>query len=88
MPDIVPNVSDQPQAPNHLRFALAVLGIIAILCVGAGAYLLVKGYQSGELFVGIVGSIAGAIAGMLSMRTQAPANQATNPVQVTETKAQ
>ncbi len=57
---------------SQLKFALVVLGIIAVLCVGAGTFLLWKGYQSGELFVGIVGSVAGAIAGMLSMRTSPP----------------
>lgn len=83
-------------APNsQLRFALSILGIIAVLCICAGTYLIVAGYQ-GELFIGIVGSIAGAIAGMLSMRSSSPTtasgavatevtNTQQNPVQVTET---
>lgn len=86
-------------ASSQLKFALAILGIVAVLCIAAGAFLLWKGYQSGELFVGIVGSIAGAIAGMLSMRNSHPTtasgavatevtNPTTNPVQVTETKSE
>lgn len=90
-------MTDTAPQSSQLHFALAVLGIIAILCVAAGAFLLWKGYQSGELFVGIVGSIAGAIAGMLSMRAPQPpttasgalatevTNSTTNPLPVTET---
>lgn len=92
---------NEPQPPpSQLRFALTVLAIIAILCICAGTYLLVTGYQSGELFVGIVGSIAGAIAGMLSMQRATPpkttesgaiatevTNQPSNPLPVTETAA-
>lgn len=64
-------MNETPPAPgqqSQLRFALAILGIIALACVSAGTYLLATGYQSGELLIGIVGSIAGAIAGMLSMQ--------------------
>lgn len=87
------------QAPqSQLRFALAILGIITTLCIAAGTFLLVKGYQSGELFVGIAGSSAGAIAGMLSMRQQGTpttssgavatevTNTGANPVNVTESE--
>lgn len=89
-------MNEQPPN-NQLRFALGILGIIAVLCIGAGTFLLFSGYQSGELFVGIVGSVAGAIAGMLSMRSSnqakttesgAIATEVTNtpdkPVQTTE----
>ena len=55
-------------APSQLRFALACLLLIAITCSAIGGFLLLKGFQSGELFVGIVGTIAGAMAGMISMR--------------------
>jgi len=54
--------------PNQLRFALACLLLIAITCSAIGGFLLDQGFQSGELFVGIVGTIAGAMAGMISMR--------------------
>ncbi len=87
---------DQAPQPSQLRFALTALTLIAVLCISAGTFLLWKGYQSGELFVGIAGSIAGAIAGMLSMNRGTPppttpsgavATEITNvqPVPVTET---
>lgn len=91
------SMTDSGTPPSQLRFALAILGVIAILCIASGTFLLVSGYQSGELFVGIAGSIAGAIAGMLSMnRATTPpttpsgaiATEVTNtqPVPVTETR--
>lgn len=54
--------------PTHLRFIIGCLTALAVIAMAAGAYLLVKGYQSGELFVTIAGSIAGGIVGMISMR--------------------
>ncbi len=53
---------------NHLRFIVGMLTLMALVFGGIGGYLLLKGFQSGELFVGIVGSISGGIVGMISMR--------------------
>ncbi|MEP6671705.1 MAG: hypothetical protein ABJF10_21270 [Chthoniobacter sp.] len=64
--------------PNHLRFIVACLTAIALASAVAGGWLLFKGYQSGELFVGIVSTVAGGLVGMISMRGSTPANPPTD----------
>lgn len=54
--------------PNHIRFIISCLTLLALSSMGCGTYLLMTGYQSGELFVGIATGITGGIVGMISMR--------------------
>lgn len=63
----------------HLTLAMWILLILGVSCIGAGTYLLKTGYQSGELLIGIVGTIAGAIAGMISTRSSASGPAAKAP---------
>jgi hypothetical protein len=75
---------------DHTRFIVSWLGIIVLSCLGAGTYLFVCGYQSGELLIGIAGAGAGSLGTMVAMRrnSQPGVNDpATVQTTTTETKA-
>lgn len=53
---------------DHTRYIVAWLGSIAIVCIGAAAALIYKGFTQGELFVGIASAAAGSLGTMVAMR--------------------
>jgi membrane protein implicated in regulation of membrane protease activity len=69
---------------DHTRFIVSWIGSIALVCIGVSAFLLYKGFQSGELLVGIASAAAGSLGTMVAMRrgTQ-PQNNSTTETTTT-----
>lgn len=59
-------------AINNVRHTVNWIGVLAALAMVLGGTLLYKGFQSGELLIGIAGSMGGALAGMIAMRSTPP----------------
>lgn len=53
---------------DHTKFIVSTITLIVLVCIGCGTFLFVKGYQSGELLIGIASAGAGALGGMVAMR--------------------
>ncbi len=70
---------------NHVRFTVACISLLTIVCAVCATYLLSKGYQGGELLAGTASTGVAGLIGMLSMRTApttqsgAVATEVTNP---------
>ncbi len=83
--------------PNNVKHVVNWIGCIALAALIGGSILLYKGFQSGELLIGIAGSMGGALGGMLAMRSTPPTGPGggvqvegtvlpSTPVTVTETE--
>jgi hypothetical protein len=53
---------------SETKFIVGCITLISLVCAVIGGFLLLKGFQSGELLVGIAGSGGGGLVGMLSMQ--------------------
>jgi hypothetical protein len=76
---------------HHTRFIVICITLLSGMAIGAGTYLLVSGYQSGELLAQMASSGLAGLVGFLGgkMATDKPAvsNPTTVETLVTETKS-
>lgn len=76
--------------PNHTRFIVLCITILAMVATGGGTYLILKGFQQGELLAqmgsnglsGLVGFLGGKMASSLDK----PHVVDPNSVQITTTE--
>lgn len=68
---------------SHTRFIVACIAVLSAIAMGLGFYLLLRGYQSGELLItnGGVGGISGLIGYLGGKPTDSkpPANITVEP---------
>lgn len=81
----VPNVLPQ----SHTRFIIACITFLSAIAMGLGFWLLLKGYQSGELLVtnGGVGGISGLIGFLGGKSMDKPTVTNPDTVQTTTVEA-
>lgn len=51
--------------PNHTRFIVGSITLLSAAAIGCGTYLLLKGYQSGELLAQMASSGLSGLIGFL-----------------------
>lgn len=83
--------------PSHTRFIVGCITLLSMAAVGTGAYLLLKGFQSGELLAQMASSglsgLVGFLGGKMSSSPTTPSgaiaventNTTNNPVNTHET---
>lgn len=71
---------------SETKFIVGCIAAISLACAAIGGFLLLKGYQSGELLISVTSAGAGGLVGMLSMqRRNQPGDVTVTPPAVIST---
>lgn len=65
--------------PNHTKFIVAIIGILSLVALGAGTWLIYKGYQTGELLIQTGGMGVSGLLGMLGISKPAAPSAVPQP---------
>jgi hypothetical protein len=71
---------------HHTRFIICCITLLSMMAVGAGTYLLVSGYQSGELLAQMASSGLSGLVGFLGGKMAADKPGVHNPDAVITTE--